>query len=161
MTITQEKITYKRAKRPVLSQQVVTRLQWTDKTSWQTPNLNNKKGPPLNVSKKINAQTNAHIKHLVLVQGLCFFAWVKLLGVIRFLHPFAMARNPHGRHGTTEFFHADTVGNGNIRKDCCFMYNQSSTTFKMDSALWFIICSKAKRSRCYPPTQAALKSKVR
>ena len=36
----------------------------------------------------------------------CFFAWVKLLGVIRSLYPLAMARNQHGRQGTTEIFHA-------------------------------------------------------
>ena len=33
VTITQENITYKRAKRPALSEQVATRLQWTDKTA--------------------------------------------------------------------------------------------------------------------------------
>ena len=26
----------------------------------------------------------------------------------------------------------------------------------MDEGLWIIICSKAKRSRCYPPAKAAL-----
>ena len=62
------------------------------------------KTPPWNVSK--NAQTNAQINHLVIVQGHCFFAWVKLLDVIRFLHPLAMVRNQQGRHGTTEVFHA-------------------------------------------------------
>ena len=62
----------------------------------------------MNVSKKI-AQTNAQINHLVFVQGHCFFAWVKLFGVIRFLHPLAMARNQHGRHGTTEIFHTSVL----------------------------------------------------
>ena len=33
---TQEKITYNRAKRSALSQQVITMLQGTDKTVWQT-----------------------------------------------------------------------------------------------------------------------------
>ena len=40
---TQENITYKRAKRLLLSQQVTTRLQRTDKTACQTQNINNKK----------------------------------------------------------------------------------------------------------------------
>ena len=79
---------------------------------WKTQNINNKKGPQkkhlLWTSVK-SAQTNAQMNYLVLVQGHCFFAWVKLLGVIRFLHPLAMARNQHGRHGTTEMFHASVL----------------------------------------------------
>ena len=39
-----KKITHKRAKRPALSQQVATRLHWIDEKSWQTGNINNKKG---------------------------------------------------------------------------------------------------------------------
>ena len=31
-----------------------------------------------------------YVNHLVLVQGTCLFAWVKLLGVIQFLHLLAM-----------------------------------------------------------------------
>ena len=42
---TQENITYKRANRLALSQQVNTRLQWTDKKAWQTRNINNKNDP--------------------------------------------------------------------------------------------------------------------
>ena len=43
---TQENITHKRAKRLALFQQVTTRVQWTDMTVWQTPNINDKKDPP-------------------------------------------------------------------------------------------------------------------
>ena len=67
-----------------------------------------KETPPLNVSKK-NSQTNAQINHLVLVQGHCFFVWVKSLGAIRFLHPLAMAKNQQGRHGTTKIFYASVL----------------------------------------------------
>ena len=40
----QENITHKRAKILTLSK-VTTRLQWTEKTAWQTRNTNNKKNP--------------------------------------------------------------------------------------------------------------------
>ena len=40
---TQENITLTRTKRSVLSKQVTTRLQWTDKKAWQARNINNKK----------------------------------------------------------------------------------------------------------------------
>ena len=60
-----------------------------------------KETPPLNVRKK-NAQTNVHVNHLL-------SAWVKLLGVIQFLHTLEMARNQHCRHGTTEIFHASVL----------------------------------------------------
>ena len=40
-----ENTTHKRAKRPALSQHVITRLQWTDKTAWSTRNINNKNDP--------------------------------------------------------------------------------------------------------------------
>ena len=40
---TKENITHERAKRSALSQQGITRLQWTDKTTCQTRNTNNKK----------------------------------------------------------------------------------------------------------------------
>ena len=41
--ITQENITYKRAKKLALSQQVTTRLRLTDETSWHTRNIYIKK----------------------------------------------------------------------------------------------------------------------
>ena len=43
VTKTQENNTYKWAMWPTLSHQVTTMLQWTDKTAWQTQNINNKK----------------------------------------------------------------------------------------------------------------------
>ena len=42
-TKTQESITYKRTKSSALSKQVITRLQYTDKTAWGTRNINNKR----------------------------------------------------------------------------------------------------------------------
>ena len=42
---TQVNITHKRVKRLALSQQVTTRLQWTDKKAWQTRIINNKNDP--------------------------------------------------------------------------------------------------------------------
>ena len=46
VTKTQDNITYERAKRLALSQQVTTRLKWTNKKAWQTRNINyNKKDP--------------------------------------------------------------------------------------------------------------------
>ena len=49
-----KKITYKSAKRPARLQQVITRLQWTDKTVWQACNINNKKGSQRNTIFAIN-----------------------------------------------------------------------------------------------------------
>ena len=45
VTKTQENITYNRAKRLARFQQVITRLQWTDKKARQTWNINNKNDP--------------------------------------------------------------------------------------------------------------------
>ena len=42
---TQPNTTHMRAKRSALSQQVTTRLHWTDKEAWQTRNINNKIDP--------------------------------------------------------------------------------------------------------------------
>ena len=55
---TQENITYiyKRTKRLALSQQVTTRLKWTDKATWYTQNINNKKDP----QKKYRLGTLSH-----------------------------------------------------------------------------------------------------
>ena len=65
-------------------------------------------------------------------KGIVFFALIKLLGVIQFLHLLAMARNQHGRHGRwmkkpQKLFmpqyccgHNITVGNAYIKTNRCF-----------------------------------------
>ena len=64
---TQENITYMRANRPALSKQVTTRLQWTDKTVWQTRNINNKKG----FTKEAQPWNGQNF----LLEGLTSFLW--------------------------------------------------------------------------------------
>ena len=144
MTITQENITYERVKRPALSQQVATRLQWTDQTAWQTQNINNKKGL---VQKKHRLWTSGkhqrtYKAYSPRTRPLLFFAWVKLLGVIRFLHSWPwqeiimVGMEPHKFFMPQYYCRQNiTVRNGNIGKDCCLMYDKSSTTCKMDSVL--------------------------
>ena len=63
---TKKNITYKRATRLALSQQVITRLQWTDKQVWQTRNINNKTDP----QKKHCLGT---VSKIILLEGFNYF----------------------------------------------------------------------------------------
>ena len=66
-----KKITYKRAKRLALSQQVTIRLQLSDKKAWQTRNINNKNDP----QKKHHLGT---VSKNIFTVGLKLLLWYQL-----------------------------------------------------------------------------------